>query len=72
MLGHTPRKPQYIQEDLIVTTIYLDHKGIKTESNYKKKEIGKINTGKLKSMLLNNKWVNKYLCIYKLYLFIYK
>ena len=42
----------------IISSIFSDHNGIKSEINYRKKNGEKMNTWKLKNMLLKNQWVN--------------
>ena len=41
----------------IISSIFLDHKGLKLETNHKEKAEKHSNSWRLNSMLLNNEWV---------------
>ena len=43
----------------IISSIFLDHKGLKLETNLKEKPQKHSNSWRLTSMLLNNEWVKK-------------
>ena len=42
----------------IISSIFLDHNGLKLETNLKEKTQNPSNTWRLNNMLLNNEWVN--------------
>ena len=56
MIGHkTSLKSEKIE---IISSIFLNHNGLKLETNLKEKTQNHLNTWRLNNMLLNNEWVN--------------
>ena len=47
-----------IKKIKIISSIFLDHNGLKLETNLKEKTQKHFNTWRLNNMLLNNEWVN--------------
>ena len=57
MIGHTASLNKFKKIE-IISSIFCDHKGLKLETNLKEKNPKHSKTWRLKSMLLNNEWVN--------------
>ena len=53
----TQNKPQKFKKIEIISSIFSDHKGLKLETNLKKKNQKHSKTWRLNSMQLNNEWV---------------
>ena len=58
MLGHRQSFFKFKKIE-IIPSIFSDHSDIKLEINYNKSNPKKLNTWRLKSMLLNNDWVTR-------------
>ena len=57
MLGHKISFNKFKKIE-IISCIFLDHNGLKLETNLKKKTQTQSNTWKLDNILLKNEWVN--------------
>ena len=58
MTGHKTSLNKFKKIE-IISSIFLDHKGLKLETNLKEKKKPKYaNSWRLNNMLLNNEWVN--------------
>ena len=56
MIGHKARLNKFKKIE-IISSIFLDHKGLKLETKLKEKTPKHSNSWRLNSMLLNNEWV---------------
>ena len=56
MIGHKPNLNKFKKIE-IISSIFLDHKGLKLETNPKGKNLKHSKSWRLNSMLLNNEWV---------------
>ena len=56
MIGHKTSLNKFKKIE-IVSSIFSDHKGLKLETNLKKKNPKHLKTWRLNSVLLNNEWV---------------
>ena len=56
MRGHKETLNKFKKME-IISSIFLDHKGLKPETNLKEKTQKHSNSWRLKNMLLNNEWV---------------
>ena len=56
MIGHKARLNKFKGIE-IISSIVLDHKGLKLETNLKEKTQKNSNSWRLNSMLLNNEWI---------------
>ena len=56
MIGHKTSLNK-LKKIEIITSIFLDHKGLKLENNLKEKNQRYSNSRRLNSILLNNEWV---------------
>ena len=50
--------PNKFKKIEIISSIFLDHKGLKLGTNLKEKSQTHSNSWRLSSMILNNEWVN--------------
>ena len=51
------KSPNKFKKIEIISSIFLDHKGLKPETNLKEKTQKHSNSWRLKNMLLNNEWI---------------
>ena len=58
MIGHKTSLNKFKKIE-IISSIFLDHKGLKLETNLKERTQKHSNSWRLNSMLLNNEWVKK-------------
>ena len=58
MIGHKTSLNKF-KKIKIISSIFLDHKGLKLETNLEGKIQKYSNSWRLNSMLLNNEWVNE-------------
>ena len=57
MIGHKTSLNKF-KKTKIISSTFLDHNGLKLETNLKEKTQNLANTWILNNMLLNNEWVN--------------
>ena len=57
MVGHKTNLNKFKKTE-IISSIFLDHSGLKLETNLKEKTQNQANWCRLNNMLLNNEWVN--------------
>ena len=57
MVGHKMSRTKFKKIE-IISSIFLDHKGLKLETNLKEKTQKHSNSWRLNNMLLNNEWFN--------------
>ena len=57
MVGHKTSLNKFNKIE-ILSSIFLDHSGLKIEANPKEKTQKHSNSWRLRNMLLNNEWVN--------------
>ena len=57
MVGHKISLNKFKKTE-IISSIFLDHSGLKLETNLKEKTQNQANWCRLNNMLLNNEWVN--------------
>ena len=56
IIGHQTSLNKFKKME-IISSIFLDHKGLKPETNLKEKTQKHSNSWRLKNMLLNNEWI---------------
>ena len=57
IIGHKTSLNKF-KKTKIISSTFLDHNGLKLETNLKEKTQNLANTWRLNNMLLNNEWVN--------------